>query len=223
MTGLWPNLGRVPRCAQTAALLLVAGVLAGCGGGDDNRTGVDRQDFSDRVDHPLFPLGSPHTWTLTGTEGGHDVSVTYKVDGPAGIHDVPARKLQVVKRVGGKEVDDAWEYYSQRSDGSVWMLGRQQRDTFAGWLAGERGAKAVQVMRARPAIGDQLEVDIPKVSRSRSTVVEVGVSITTRGGNFTDCVKTSDYDVREKTSGFSWYCPGVGLTRTESPSSMLEL
>ncbi len=79
-------------------------------------------------------------------------------------------------------------------------------------------------MPAEPKVGLTFEQErAPGVAEDRSTVVAVGVDVTTPAGELTDCIKTEDVAPLDKITEFKFYCPEVGLVREERESVRFDL
>jgi len=79
-------------------------------------------------------------------------------------------------------------------------------------------------MPADPQVGDEFEQErAPGVAEDRSTVVAVGLEVTTEAGTFSDCIKTRDFAPLDNVTEFKYYCPDVGLVREEPRGGRLDL
>ncbi len=71
-------------------------------------------------------------------------------------------------------------------------------------------------MPAKPSVGDVFEQErAPGVAEDRSTVVALGVAVTTPAGTFSGCIKTKDFAPLDQLTEFKYYCPRVGLVRED--------
>jgi hypothetical protein len=232
---------RAKKATTNVVGLVVSALLAASCGGEDNGTSgeLDAARFAARVDHPLVPLSSVRLTVFEGSERDPDTGQTIELR-------VESRVLQRSERVGGVEVavvevrdyedgelvERTLDYYAQRDDGSVWYFGERVDDYEDGkvvghegqWLAGEGNARPGMFMPAEPKIGDVFEQErAPGIAEDRSTVVAVGLEVTTRAGTFSDCIKTSDFAPLDDVTESKYYCPRVGLVREEPPAGRLEL
>jgi hypothetical protein len=79
-------------------------------------------------------------------------------------------------------------------------------------------------MPAEPKVGDMFGQErAPGVAEDRSTILEVGLQVTTPAGTYSDCIKTKDFAPLDKVTEFKYYCRGVGLVREEFPDGRLDL
>lgn len=235
------------RFAPAVALLLL---IAACGGnGSDGDNGGQAQEttasepeaaqFSATVDHPLVPLSSISLTVFKGVERDPDTGEKIKLR-------IESRVLDETKRLAGVEVavvevkdfedgelvERTLDYYAQHEDGSVWYFGEHVDDIEEGkvvghkgqWLAGEKGAKPGIFMPADPQVGDEFEQErAPGVAEDQSTVVGVGLEVTTPAGTFSDCIKTRDFAPLDNVTEFKYYCPDVGLVREEPADGRIDL
>jgi hypothetical protein len=62
------------------------------------------------------------------------------------------------------------------------------------------------------------------VAEDRSTVVALGVRVTTPARVFRGCIKTRDFSPLDRATEFKFYCPGVGIAReVESPGTTFDV
>jgi hypothetical protein len=225
--------------------LLLALYAPACGGDDESDSqnrpgaGADAAEFSTNVDHPLVPLSSIRQTVFEGRERDRDAGKTIATrveqrvqDETARVAGVPVAVVAVKEYEDGELVESTLDYFAQRADGSVWYLGERVSDYENGklvghggqWQAGKNGAKAGLFMPADPKVGQAFEQErAPGVAEDRSTVVEVGLKVTTRAGNFDDCIRTRDYAPLDKRSEFKFYCAEVGLVREQARNARLDL
>lgn len=79
-------------------------------------------------------------------------------------------------------------------------------------------------MPADPQAADTFEQErAPGIAEDESTVLEVGLQVTTPAGEFSDCIKTEDFAPLDNLTEFKFYCPGVGLVREEPEGGTIEL
>lgn len=148
------------------------------------------------------------------------------------VAGVPVAVVEVKDYENGELVERTLDYYAEHEGGSVWYFGERVADYENGelvghsgqWLAGRGNARAGVFMPAHPEVGDAFAQErAPGVAEDRSTVVAVGVSVTTKAGEFSDCIKTKDFAPLDDVTELKYYCPGVGLVREEPPGGRLDL
>jgi len=228
-----------------AGLLLLALTASACGGGGESSQPeqasgiIDPADYTATVDHPLVPLSSIRLTVFQGSERDAETGeavetrvesrVLEKSELVAGV-EVTA--VEVNEYEGDELVERTTDYYAQQPDGSVSYMGERVENYEDGeisghegqWLAGEGGAMPGLFMPAEPKLGQTFEQErAPGVAEDRSTVVAVGLDVTTPAGTFADCIKTEDFAPLDNTTGFKYYCPGVGLVREEFPGGGIDL
>ena len=199
----------------------------------------DPADLLATVDHPLVPLSSIRLTVFEGSERdpetGEEIEarvesrVLQKSELVAGVQ---VTVVDVKEYEDGELVEHTLDYYAQHPDGSVLYIGERVDDYEDGkivghggeWLAGQAGARPGLFMPAEPTLGQTFEQErAPGVAEDRSTVVAVGLDVTTPAGTFADCIKTEDFAPLDNSTGFKYYCPGVGLVREESSAGGIDL
>jgi hypothetical protein len=228
---------RPPGPALALGLLLFALSAPGCGGDDESDSnttpsaGADAAEFSTNVDHPLVPLSSVRRTVFEGRERDRDTGKTIEtrveqrvLDETRRVAGVPVAVVAVKEYEDGELVESTRDYFAQRADGSVWYMGEHVDDYENGklvghggqWIAGKDNAKAGLFMPAEPKVGQAFEQErAPGVAEDRSRVIAVGLKVSTRAGNFDDCIRTRDYAPLDKSVEFKIYCAEVGLVREE--------
>jgi hypothetical protein len=234
----------IPVRAWVAVVILLP-LTAACGSragpGQEASGTLDPADYSASVDHPLVPLSSVSATYFEGLEPDPDAGESIETRADKHVLNqtkvvagVRVRVLEVKEYEDGELVERTLDYFAQHRDGSVWYFGEHVDDYEDGkivghegqWLAGRGNAKPGLYMPAEPEVGEVFEQErAPGVAEDRSTVVALGVEVTTPAGTFTDCIKTKDFAPLDNITEFKHYCPGVGLVREETPETgaMLEL
>jgi hypothetical protein len=217
------------RGSLTLGPLLLALTIAACGGDDDksstSRAGssIDPAGYSATVDHPLIPLASVPVTIFKGKEGDTETRAVNRVLRKSErVAGVPVATVDVREWENGKLVEHTSDYFARSKDGNVWYFGERVDNIEGGkvtghegqWLAGEGRAKPGLFMPAKPKVGQVFQQErAPGVAEDRSTVVAVGLKVTTAAGKFNKCIKTKDYSPLDKVTEFKYYCAGVGLVR----------
>jgi hypothetical protein len=200
--------------------------------------GVNPADFTAKIDHPLVAFSSNPLTVFEGTERDSETGKSVKsgfeqhlLDKTEVLAGVPVSVVEVKDYENGKLVEHTFDYYAQHRDGSVWYFGERIDEYEDGkvshegqWIAGERDAKPGLFMPAEPKVGQEFQQErAPGVAEDRSTVLEVGLQVTTPAGAFTNCIKTKDFAPLQKTTEFKYYCSGVGLVREETEGGRVDL
>jgi hypothetical protein len=147
------------------SILLLALLLAGCGGSDstslpqrDEPAELDAGDFVARIDHPYWPMAPGSSWVYR--EDGQRVEVTV-TDQTKEILGIPASVVHDVVTEDGELVEDTYDWYAQDKNGSLWYLGEATKEyengkvktTEGSWQAGVDGAEAGILLPAEPEVG----------------------------------------------------------------------
>lgn len=199
-------------------------VTAGCGLGEPRSidpAGVDGleiptptpipADFVRAIDNPYLPLVAGSVWTYESDGLVETVTVT----GTREIAGVST--TEVTTSVDGAE--PSIRYFAQDRAGNVWSFGADD------WQAGVAGAQAGLVMPAKPRVGDGfVQAYADGRAEPRSSVLDVSASVSSPYDAWTDAVviretTTLDPDVEVQR----YFAPEVGLVRTESGASVVEL
>jgi hypothetical protein len=203
-----------------------------------NPADVNPADFTARIDHPLVAFALNPLTVFEGTERDSETGKAFKsgfeqhlLDKTEVLAGVPVSVVEVKDYENGKLVEHTFDYYAQHRDGSVWYFGERIDEYEDGkvrhegqWIAGEGQAKPGVFMPAEPKVGQEFQQErAPGVAEDRSTVLEVGLEVTTPAGRFTNCIKTKDVAPLQKTTEFKYYCPGVGLVREEAEGGRVDL
>jgi hypothetical protein len=230
------------KATQLVAATVALALLAPACGGDRDADRAQRLApglFSATVDHPLVPLSSVRVTVFEGVERdaktGEEIRLrveSHVLDKTERVAGVPVAVVEVKDFEDGELVEHTFDYYAEREDGSVWYFGERVDDYEGGeivghggqWLAGEGGAKPGLFMPAKAKVGATFEQErAPGVAEDRSTIVAVGLSVTTPAGKFSRCTKTRDVAPLDNVTELKYYCPRVGLVREEPPGGQLEL
>jgi hypothetical protein len=234
-------------------VLVLALTAAACGGEGESTTAdegagttttklaatPEPADCTAQVDNPLHPLVSLRLKVFEGRERNQDTGETVATRGVARVQEKPAvvggfrvTVVEVKEYEDGELVERTLDYYTQCGDGSVWYVGEEVDDYEDGkivghegqWQAGRDGAKPGLFMPTEPQVGQTFEQErAPGVAEDRSTVVAVGVGVTTPAGRFNDCIKTEDFAPLDDVTEFKFYCPRAGAVREERPGVRFDL
>jgi hypothetical protein len=245
-----PRRPYVRRAAVAAAVLgLGLGLVAAAGDGPRDAVLVraaqgepplDPAQFSATVDNPLFPMSKLHFTRMKGSErdseSGRRISIRgrmRRLPQTARVDGVAVTVIQDDEFEGGRLAEHTLDYFAQDRAGNVWYFGERIDNYEDGrvvghegqWLAGRRGARPGLFMPAHPALGQTFQQErAPGVAEDRSTVVALGVRVTTPARVFRGCIKTRDFSPLDRATEFKFYCPGVGIAReVESPGTKFDV
>jgi hypothetical protein len=138
------------------ALILLALVLAGCGGSAHSSA----TRFSAHVTNPWYPLLPGSRWVYRGVKDGEPsrevMTVTQRT---RTIQDAPCVVVSDLLYLRGRLEERTEDYYAQDAQGRVWYFGEKTaeldrqghaQNTSGSWLAGRNGAKAGIFMFTHP-------------------------------------------------------------------------
>jgi hypothetical protein len=195
--------------------------------------------FTTNVDNPFFPLHAGQQWVLVGKEGPDDLGLRITVlngverfyraprDGVPTIETVRVEELEWEDDDGDGEIDDeefvietSINYYAQTQEGTVCYFG-EDVDIFlpeggvsheGAWRADAPNNAPGIFMPADPQEGMTFQQEVaPGVAEDRATIVDVGRSVTTPAGTFTDTIRVRDFNPLDGSRGFKTYARNVGL------------
>ena len=120
-------------------------------------------------------------------------------------------------------VEEAWDWYAQKNDGSVWYFGEAVDNYENGgianhdgaWKAGVDGALPGTIMLATPRNGVKYREEFFEgEAEDQAQIIHTGKEVSIDFGTFDDCIMTRNWTklepglIEEKI-----YAPGVGLIR----------
>jgi hypothetical protein len=119
----------------------------------------------------------------------------------------------------GQLVEETRDYLAQHKNGDVWYFGEDVNNFLNGnllnhsgsFIHGKDGAKAGIWMKAEQRVGDSYrqEYYLGQAEDMRDTLA-TGLTVSTKSGTYTDCVKVYDWTPLEKNSReHKYYCPKV--------------
>jgi hypothetical protein len=219
--------------SATAIIVPIAVAALAVGGTAFGEARERPSAFSAEVNHSLVPLTSVTFTVFEGRENGTDTRVESRVLKRTGrVAGVRVAIVDVKEYENDELVEHTLDYFAQHRNGSVWYFGERVYDYKDGkivghhgqWLAGQGNAKAGLFMPAKPKVGQVFQQErAPGVAEDRSTVVALGLRVTTPAGTFRNCIKTRDVAPLDNVTEFKYYCRGVGLVREDPPGGRLEL
>ena len=166
------------------ALILLALVLAGCGGSAHS----SRARFSAHVTNPWYPLLPGSRWVYRGVKDGEPsrevMTVTRRT---RTIQGAPCVVVSDLLYLRGRLEERTEDYYTQDAQGRVWYFGERTaeldrqghvKNTSGSWLAGRNGAKAGIFMFTHPKPGQSARQEYYKgEAEDHFQVLRLGVSI----------------------------------------------
>ena len=245
---------RIASPGTFALLVVIVLVAAGCGGDDnssaddqtqtattaadtqagvdDTQAAIDKSQFSTKITHPLVPLTPVPYTELKGKEGKTKTRVTNQLLKKTAVVDGVRVAVLVNKEYeDGELVEHTFDYFAQRSNGSVWYFGERVQNFENGkvnhegqWIAGKGKNKPGLYMPAKPKVGQVFQQErAPGVAEDRSTIVASGITRQTGAGTFKNCFHVKDYSPIDKNKEYKYYCAGVGLVHEDEAHAHLDL
>jgi hypothetical protein len=195
--------------------------------------------FSTTVDNPFFPLQAGRQWVLVGREGPDDLGLRITVlsgverfyrRGNDGVPTVETVRVEETEWEDddGDGVIDAGEfvietsinYFAQTQDGTVCYFGEDVNIFLpeggvsheGAWRADAPGSAPGIFMPAIPQEGMTFQQEsAPGVAEDRATIVDVGRTVTTPAGTFTDTISVRDFNPLDGSRSRKSYARTVGL------------
>jgi hypothetical protein len=229
---LLARLGKPKAFLGVLAVLLVASVVAGCGGDAGLPQGnepvdLDPADFSTEIDNPYWPMTPGSHWVYREIAGDGavqrvDVKITGRTKRVA--NGIAGRVVRDVVTQGGEPVEVTDDWYAQDSDGNIWYLGedtaeyenRKVVSTEGSWEAGVDGAQPGIAMPADPEVGMTYRQEYyAGVAEDEAKVLSLDEQAGVPFGHFTGVVMTKDLNPLEpRLLEHKFYARGVGPALT---------
>ena len=214
-------------CRRNSLCLLIITLTAAFAiGGQPYKPAIVPANFQSKVDNPYFPLIPGTTRKYVEKGGGETteeeitvMSDTKEIMGVkcTVVHDAVTQK--------GAMKEDAWDWYAQDKQGTVWYFGEATKEYKAGgrvtqegsWEAGVNGAQPGIIMPSDPKPGKPYRQEyLPNHAEDMAQIVATNETVTVPVGTFTGCVKTKDWSMLESGNEYKWYAKGIGIVRTEA-------
>jgi hypothetical protein len=219
----------------TALVVLVAVLMAGCGGSEDKAgvssgkaeksyaPNIDPANFTTKIDNRYFPLKPGTTFVYeTKTQEGIgriEVTVTNDTKRVMGVECLVRRDKEFLN---GELIEDTFDWHTQDKEGNVWYFGEDTKEyengkvvsTEGSWEAGVDGAKPAIIMQADPKVGETYRQEYyPGEAMDMAKVLSLDESATVPYGSFGHLLMTKDWNPLEPGAGVShkYYAPGIGI------------
>jgi hypothetical protein len=185
-------------------------------------------DFSAKITNKYFalPVGKKMTYENT-TQGGTTERIEIEILNERKVIEGVETVIYLDKEYkNGQLVEETRDYLAQHKNGDVWYFGEDVNNFIYGillnhsgsFIHGKDGARAGIWMKAEQRVGDSYrqEYYVGKAEDMRDTVA-TGLTVATKLGTYSDCVKVYDWTPLEKKSReHKYYCPKVNsLVLTE--------
>ena len=189
--------------------------------------------------NPYFPLIPGTTWTYENTVAGE--TDTVEVFNETKEFEYPADSGQIFNCIvvndvvtdteSGEVIEDTDDWYAQDLEGNVWYFGELAQnfedgelvDIEGSWKAGVDGAKPGILMWAYDGFGSDPPQEVYRQEFSLGDAEDIGEfvewvdSITVKGKEYTNVLKTKDYSpIEPDVFEYKYYAPGVGLILEEA-------
>jgi hypothetical protein len=186
---------------------------------------IDPADFSATIDNPLYPLPVDATWTYTSeTDEGTETVVVTVLPETKMVMGVETRIVHDQATIDGVLSEDTYDWYAQKSDGSVWYFGEdtvkyeegKAPDKEGSWEFGKKGAKPGVMMLAAPKVDDSYyEEYLAGEAEDQGRIVSLSQSAEVPYGAFSGCLEILDYtDLDPSVQEYKYYCRDIGLVLT---------
>jgi hypothetical protein len=222
---------------RSAAVLVAAALLAGCGGEDGRRPAaeagglprgsapveLDPAKFTTHIDNRYWPMAPGTRWTSREIdEEGRTLKVVVTASSVTKriANGITARVVRDTVSRGGEIVEDTLDWYAQDDEGNVWYLGEQTAEyenrkvtSRAGsWEAGVDGALPGIAVPGRPRDGLRYRQEYYRgEAEDNGEVLSVGEQAQVPAGHFRDVLLTKDTNALEpRVLEYKLYAPGVG-------------
>lgn len=221
-------------------LLILAGVsIAGCKKNESNTIGTTRYDdakiYQPNIDpanysastvitNQYFPVPSDKKYIYEGTtEEGDERVEEMRLNETIMIMGVECVVVNFKAFVDDELVEEAWDWYAQANDGTVWYFGEAVDNYENGvlvnhegaWKAGVDGALPGIIMQAQPDNGEKYREEFYEgVAEDEAQVIQTQKDVTIDLGTFENCITTRNWTKLEPgIIEQKIYAPGVGLIR----------
>ncbi len=188
-------------------------------------------EFSSTVTNSYFPLTVGLTYTYRKVVGTDVEEIVVTTDpGSKNVNGIDCAIVRDTVRLNGSLIEDTFDWYAQRNDGSVWYLGEISfsfdEDGFVesidgSWRYGVDQALPGIVMLANPQVGDAYRQEyLIGEAEDVARVIAVGVSVTVAAGTFHNCIVTQDWVPLDPDGNeHKYYAPGVGMVLEVDPDN----
>jgi hypothetical protein len=202
--------------AALAALVLAA-LVAGCGGGSGKH-----ESFSANVTNQWFPLRPGTVYRYRGVKDGQPSREVMRVTNRTRtINGAPTVVVSDKLYLRGHLEERTSDYYTQDGDGNVWYFGEDTaeldrngnvKDTSGSWLAGKGGAKPGIFMYAEPQVGQSARQEFLKgEAEDHFRVLRLGEHVTVPFKDFGNALLTKEWTPLEPgVLDHKFYARGIG-------------
>jgi hypothetical protein len=232
------SIATVSVAAAVACLTTLSGATAGppagaVVGGPTIPTLPRPEDFRDRVTNPYFPMLAGSRWLYRSVTADGVELISIKVlDGTKKIQGIAATVVHDRVTLGGKLIENTFDWCAQDRLGNVWYLGEDTTKYEPGkppshlgsWEAGVDGARAGLAMPAHTAIGESYRQEFKKgEAEDVGAVSDRSGRVHVKTGSYSHVIMTKDTTALEPSLvEYKFYAPGVGQILELGTSPELE-
>jgi hypothetical protein len=215
--------------SRTLLSLAAAALFAGCGSEDrpslpqgSEPAKLDPSDFTDRIDHPYWPMRPGTTWVYSerDLEGSNQRVVVTASKETKEVSGIRARVVHDVVTEDGALVEDTYDWYAQDRDGNLWYLGEDTKEYKDGkvasragsWQAGVDGAEAGIVLPAKPSVGMSYRQEYYKgEAEDKARILSLDEWTQVPAGAYDHLLMTKDFTpLQPDVLEHKFYAQGVG-------------
>ena len=213
--------------------------VTGCGDGSacdptpdpSYKPSIVPADFSSTIDNPLSPYRPGTTWQLESATENIAITVLPDTKKILGVDCVVVQDTVKDPKTGDL-IEDTYDWFAQKKDGSVWYFGEDTKSyvngkvvsTHGSWEAGVNGALPGVVMPASPKVTTPAtayrQEYLPCEAEDEAEVIAVDQSVTVTSGSYEGCIRTREFTRLEPTGAeYKTYCPDVGNVLVEDANT----
>jgi hypothetical protein len=183
---------------------------------------INPADFSTNITNKYFslPVGKKMVFEADTEEGPEKIEI--EITGETKIIEGVTTLVYLdTVHLNGVIHEVTKDYLAQHKNGDVWYFGEEVdnfdekgklQDHAGSFIHGQDGAKAGIWMKAEQRVGDSYRQEYYKgEAEDMRDTLAVGLTVTTKLGTYTDCVKVYDWTPLDAESKeHKYYCPQVG-------------
>jgi hypothetical protein len=194
------------------------------------------QSWATTISNTYFPLVPGSSWRYVAeVEEGTETIVVEVLNETRVVNGVVATVVRDRVYLDDELIEDTYDWYAQDAAGNVWYLGEDSKEiengqvisTEGSWEWGRDGALPGIIMWANPAahIGEAYRQEYYRgEAEDWGKVTAVNVPVNVPFGQFTNCIRTEDWNGLESDSREDkFYCPGIGVTLEVADDERVEL
>ncbi len=179
---------------------------------------------STNITNPYFPaaVGKKYIYDGQTTDGLERIEEQRLTDTKT-ILGITCIIVNFKAYLNGTLIEEAWDWYAQDNNGTVWYFG-EDVDNYANgvlvdhagsWEAGVDGAQPGTIMPANPQTGMKYREEYYfNHAEDEAEITATGQTVTIPLGTYTSCIKTRNWtELEPDLNENKFYAPGVGLVK----------